>query len=169
MLDHPTQTRKSIVLLQILAMVCLTLALAVPASAQCKQYKLELPDLDTLKLKDGEHVVGAVETENGKLEARVTVKGKVVSDPILFIGGKRMQEVPESQIPKSVLDCMKAELPSGSWLANAADNTLDWIVPKAYARACRNWVIRSGCDGKICCAVACCASSGACATWCSKI
>ncbi|HUL23716.1 MAG TPA: hypothetical protein VLZ10_19835 [Thermodesulfobacteriota bacterium] len=160
---------KSTAVLGILALVCVTLALAGPAAAQCKQYKLELPDLDTLNLKDGEHVVGAVETLRGKLEARVTVKDKVVSDPILFIGGTRMTEVPESQIPKSVLGCMKAELPSGIWLANAADYILDWITPPAYAKACKRWVIRSGCDDKICCAVACCASSGACATWCQKI
>jgi len=80
---HPTPTRNSTALLRTFLLVCLTLGLAVPAAAQLtnKTYNLDVPDTDTLKkLKDGEHVIAAVETDRGKLEVRVRVKGKAVSD-----------------------------------------------------------------------------------------
>lgn len=70
------------VLLVILVLACLTLTAAV-GSNTCKVHKLELPDPDTLKLPDGEHVIASVDTENGKFEARVSVKNRIASKPPL--------------------------------------------------------------------------------------
>lgn len=153
----------------LLALVCLTLGLAVPAAAQCKISKLDLPDLATLNLSDGEHLIKAVELGKGKLEVRVNVKGKVVSDPILYFRGKRMKKTPESEISKPFRDCLeKAEVPSGSRFANAARFALSRIAPTAYAAPpFRTCDIRTGCDDRMCCAVVCCDNS--CATWCSLI
>jgi hypothetical protein len=55
----------------------------------CSVAQLVLPDLNALKLKDGESVVGMVGTEAGKLEARVTVKGDSVSDADYYLRGKK--------------------------------------------------------------------------------
>ncbi len=124
--NHPSQTRKLMCVggVGILALVYTTLALAVPAAAaECRTYKMQAPDPNTLKLKDGEHVVASVGTVAGKLEARVTVKGNDVSDPRLFLGGKPLKDITESQIRKEVRECMQKEtgaLPSESWLAEAA-------------------------------------------------
>ena len=52
-----------------------------------KSYKLTLPDQATLKLADGEHAIGSLQTEHGSLEARVTVAGKDISAPRFLIGG----------------------------------------------------------------------------------
>jgi hypothetical protein len=75
--------------------------MAVPAAAQLtnKTYSLDVPDVDTLNLTDGEHTVASVDTDHGKLEARVTVKGKVISDNRYFIRGKPLKEIPERQLP----------------------------------------------------------------------
>ena len=129
-------TRKLLDVSRLLGLVVIILALTVPAIAQeCKVYGLDVPDPDTLNLiKDGEHVIASADTVVGKLEARVTVKSKVVSSPWVFLDGKPMKKITEAQIPKEVLACMKkAESLSGSWFANAASSTVDWIVPKAYA------------------------------------
>jgi len=151
-------------------LVCSTLALAVPAAAaECREYKMEHQDPNTLKLKDGEHVIASVDTVAGKLEARVSVKGKDVSDPRLFLGGKRLKDITESRIPKEVRECLPKKtgaLPSGSWIADAARSILDWIVPPAYAaRLCLRWIYSSTCsrdlDGKWYCVVsACCVTTG---------
>ena len=138
-----------------LGLVVIVLALTVPAVAQeCTVSSLEVPDPNTLNLvKDGEHVIASAGTVAGKLEARVTLTNKVVSSPWVFLDGKPLKKITEAQIPKEVLPCMKkAESPSGSWLANAASSTADWIVPKAYAAAPCPWhfkyFIGKALDGK---------------------
>src|SRR5690242_18272185 len=90
--------------LVVLMLACLTIAAAV-APDKCKVHKLELPDPNTLKLPDGEHVIASADTENGKFEARVNVKNKVASKPRLYIGGMLLREARESEIPKDLLDC----------------------------------------------------------------
>jgi len=135
MANHLMQKGKLSNMSMFLGLVVIVLALTVPAVAQeCKVSGLDVPDPSTLNLKDGEHVIASADTVAGKLEARVTVKNKVVSSPWVFLDGKPLNKITEAQIPKEVLPCMKkAESPSGSWLANAASSTADWIVPKAYA------------------------------------
>ena len=159
MTNYPTQTRKG--MLRLLALVCFTLGLALPAAAQCK--KVELPDLDTLNLSDGEHTIKAVNLRKGKLEVRVKVKGKVVSDPILYFRGKPMKSTPESELSKPVRDCLqKAEAPSGSRFGNAARFILGRIAPTAYAapfRTCKQLYTYE--DDFMVCATLCC-TDGSC-------
>lgn len=151
-----------------LASVCIAFALTVPAAAECrsKTYTLDVPDASTLKLKDGEHTIAAVATEQGKLEARVTVKGKIVSETKLFVGGKPLKEISETQIPESVSGCVqKAALSPESWIAKAFRTTLDWMVPTVYANQPCKLVVTATCgralDGtwycvyKVCCGRSC--------------
>lgn len=136
MANHLMQKKKLSNMSMFLGLVVIVLALTVPAVAQeCKVSGLDVPDPSTLNLvKDGEHVIASADTVAGKLEARVTVKNKVVSSPWVFLDGRPLKKITEAEIPKEVLLCMKtAESPSGSWLANAASSAVDWMVPKAYA------------------------------------
>jgi hypothetical protein len=133
----------------------------------CSAAQLVLPDLNVLKLKDGEHVVGMLETEAGKLEARVSVKGGSVSDPDYYLSGKKLTETPDSKIPKPVRACLtksQRSSASESWFATVPN----LIVPPAEAaKRCIARVVGSGCDDTICCARACCGR--ACETWCAYI
>jgi hypothetical protein len=168
---------------RLIALICLVLGLSFQQAsaqsksakgAQCSSAGMTLPNLNALKLPDGEHVVGMIETEVGKLEARVKVKGGEVSDPDYYLRGMRLTETPNSNIPKSIRACLnrKSSAAGASWFANA----LDWIVPPAEAAKRCIAVIVTGSghcrdDYKpgegICCATARCGSSYAtmCATY----
>jgi hypothetical protein len=118
---------------------CLMLGLATRAAAECtsKSYKLSLPDRATLKLADGEHAIGSLQTEHGSLEARVTVKGKDISVPRFLIGGRSLREVSESALPQGLRDCLKnapavPTKPETS-VSKVIRSALDWIVAPAQA------------------------------------
>ena len=157
MRNRSTQTG----LLVILALACLTLAAAV-APDKCKVHKLELPDPDTLKLSDGEHVIASTDTENGKFEARVDVKNRVASKPRLYIGGKLLREAPESQIPKDMLDCLK-ESERTAWtpgsLVDTTAHAFAWVSPAtapkvsciAFAECVKGPWGGYACAGQVCC------------------
>ena len=163
-------------MLRLIALICFTLGLTFQAAAQslaalaptvqCSSAGVQLANLDALKLTEGEQVVAMLETEHGKLEARVNVKGGVVSDPIYYIRGKLLAETPESKVTAAVRACLNPKKTASvgeSWYAGA----LDWLVPSAEAKACRARVLGSGCDGTICCAKAQCGR--AIAIWCVYI
>ena len=90
MRNQTSGTRMSMTVLSSVVAGYLMLGLATQAAAECtsKSYKLTLPDQATLKLADGEHAIGSLQTEHGSLEARVTVKGKNISAPRFLIGGR---------------------------------------------------------------------------------
>jgi len=145
----------------ILALACFTLAAAV-APDKCKVHKLELPDPETLKLPDGEHVIASVDTENGKFEARVNVKNKVASRPRLYIGGKLLREARESEIPKDLLDCLKESERTGSnsgSLVDTAARAFGWVSPPPSPRVACIAVAECvkgpwggyACGGQVCC------------------
>ena len=158
MTNHPTQARKHG--LRILPLVCLTLGLAVPAAAECKTYKLDIPDTDTLKLPDGEHVIASVAHEKGRLEVRVNVKSGVVSERQFFLGGKLLTKKAEAQVSKPILDCLKKLLPPGSSIADSGHkgHMFDWIVPTVYAAAPKCVLNGISCRDSVgqCCALVCC-------------
>ena len=58
-------------------------SVAAASMAKCETSELTIPDLDGTALGEGEHVVGEAQTPRGKLEVRVSVKNKVISDPTL--------------------------------------------------------------------------------------
>ncbi|MCI0621021.1 MAG: hypothetical protein L0387_05005 [Acidobacteria bacterium] len=100
-------------------------------------YSLTLPDYLQLKLTDGQHVVASVSTKLGLLEARVIVKSGRASEPVFFVGGKQLQEVPETKIPKEAQECLNAAFLSPShWLADLASSIKESIVLTAYAAGC---------------------------------
>jgi len=123
---------------RILPLLSLTLALAIPAAADCvnQSFSLDIPDTATLKLPDGGHVIAAVGTRFGKLEARVAVKTKVVSEPQFYLGGKLLRAVQESQLSPAARRCLqnRAELSPAGWLATVARSISDFIVPTVHAR-----------------------------------
>lgn len=108
-----------------------------------------------------------VETEVGKLEARVTVKGDSISDADYYLNDKKLTEMPSSKIPKSVRACLNKSrrAAADSWFAGVRD----LVVPSAEAakRCIAHVVGHPGCDESICCAKACCGN--ACAVWCAYI
>jgi len=155
--------------LRVLPLLVLVMALAVPAVADCvnQGFNLDIPDTNTLKLPDGSHVIAAVGTPFGKLEARVTVRSKVVSEPQFYLGGKLLKPVQESQLSVAARRCLqkRAELSPASQLANALRSIAGAIVPTvhAWAKGCvftvvfvagtaaegnLTYVVHSSCNGR---------------------
>ncbi len=155
---------------RVVVAVCLAAGLAVVVAAECKVGRVELPDPTTLKLPDGDHVIGSADTERGRFEARVTVRGKVMSDPRYFIGGRPLQLTPESQAPKDIMQCIQesrqAAALSGSWLSRIASSTRDWLEAPVYAWRGKCTVLPS-CSQTTCCALVKCADARA--VWCEAI
>jgi len=159
MSNHATQVRKSIHMITIIAMVLLSLALAHTAAAQCKPFILESPDTDTLKLKDGEHVIASAAHPKGKLEVRVNVKGGVASEPQFFLAGKLLNVTSQSKVNKDILECFKKEMPAGASLSSLTDRIFDLFVQTADARVPK-CIVFVECRDSVgqCCALACCGS-----------
>lgn len=114
-------TYSTVLLFVVLACFTLTIPSA-SADEPCNPSRVDFVDPRTETLTDGEHVIGAVDTKDGKFEVRVTVKNKVASKAQLFIGGRLMRPVSQSQIPKDVLDCLKkAQLRAATTSVNSAE------------------------------------------------
>lgn len=153
------------------ALICFALVAMVSATAMvsavdtCKSIKLEIPDPKTLKLRDGDHVIAAVDTERGKLEARVNVKNNVAAEPRYFWGGKPLKDTPESEVPESLRDCLKnagrTASASGNSFRTSAHHAMGWTAPASYVPPVGSCLITSyGCSGGFCCASATCYRSG---------
>jgi len=165
MRTQKTQTSKRLHPMRvILAAVCLSLTAAVPAASVCKTFRLEVPDPAELKLQDGEQIIASTSTANGRLEARVTVKGGVASQPRYYLGGRLFEKVPESKVPAEIRECLKssqraqnAGLPS-SGLLGSVRPSLSLVAPVAYAKEpkIKCVVLSSGCLGSYCFATVCC-------------
>jgi hypothetical protein len=148
-------------MLRLLVLVCFTLGLALPAAAECKAFKLEIPDSGTLNLPDGQHIIAAIGTEKGKLEVRVNVKAKVFSPFELLLAGKIMKPTPQAQVDKSILDCLKKQLPPGRSIANSRGSSFDWFVRTAHAAPMRTSlcvILGTNCRDSVgqCCSLVCC-------------
>ncbi len=125
-----------------LAALSLSLALAGSASAagpcSSKTYELTVPDPATLHLKDGSHVIASLNTEHGKLEVRVRVKGGVVSDDGFWANGRRLREGKESDLKPELLKCLKEQHASLSssegWIATTARVVSSLVEHSAEAR-----------------------------------
>jgi hypothetical protein len=174
------KTAKSMSLFVTLILTCMTVTLAVTqdesdktSKVKCNTQQLEIPDLGTLHLPDGEHVIAQADTPHGKLEVRVTMKKSIVDGPAYYIGGKRLTKTPAARIPEPLQDCLAEGLRCGirqaeaessnSWLSTAIQGIVDWIVPSAEARYNRPrcYIMSSGCyEGWGCCAAACCSFRG---------
>jgi len=161
------RTRPVLKAARVLAPPCVMLVAIVTLAAECKIFKLELPETDTLALNDGERVLGSTTTEAGKFEARVTVRARVVSPPRFYIRGKLMTATPEAQIPPELRECLRktesAALPNRGWLANLLPSLRDWIETPTHAYKCKTVIL--GCvktiGGWICCAKSTCGGSSA--------
>jgi len=155
-----------------LAVVCLGLGATVPAAIVptatvsaapvCKTYRLEVPDPAELHLKDGERVIASTSTPNGPLEARVTVRGGVASEPRYYLGGKLFEKIPDSKVPDEVRECLKSAQraqniasPSSGEVAGVSRPALKF-VPVAYRKDTKCVVISGGCLGNYCFATVCC-------------
>src|SRR5690348_4113005 len=96
---------------KIAALICSLPLFADSAAAQvggeCHVGTLDIPNLSTLSLPDGHHTIASAETGHGRLEARVTVRGKSVSAPEFFLSNRRMGDVPEAKLPKRIRACFR--------------------------------------------------------------
>jgi hypothetical protein len=152
-------TMRSLLTLRLLSLAGVILGLTVPAAAQCNTGRLQLPNIEALKLSDGEHVIATLQTMHGKMEARVTVKGKVVSEPVYSIGGKLLEETPKAKVQKGNRPCLKMSSLDDdfvSWYTAAARSVLDSIITPAYAKQCRAKIVSVSCTSDQCCAMARC-------------
>ena len=147
----------------ILAAVCLSLTVAVAGASVCKTYRLEVPDPAELQLKDGEQVIASTSTPNGRLEARVTVKGGVASQPRFYLGGRLFEKIPESNVPVEVRECLKSSQRaqntySSNLLGNMWRPAPSLVAPVAYSKEpkIKCVILSSGCLGRYCFATACC-------------
>jgi hypothetical protein len=91
------------------AAVLLTIGAGAAVLVECGAVTLEVPDASTLRLKDGEHTIASTMTEWGRFEAKVTVKGRAISEPVYSMGGKVMKPAPESRVPPATLACLKGD------------------------------------------------------------
>jgi hypothetical protein len=131
----------------------------------CSTAKLRFKDVNTLKLPDGQHVIGMIETQYGKLEGRVDVVGGVVSEPKYYINGKPLILTPNDKIPPTLRACLaRGKRASGD--VSSYTRILESIVTSAEAvYRCKPWVTASGCtDWGGCCATVCC--GGRCRGYC---
>jgi hypothetical protein len=121
-------------------------AFAVPSAtvilvaAECEVLNLNLsvPDPATLKLSDGDHVIASAPATKGRLEVKVTVKGKDISENRYYLGGRLMRNTPETAVPKEVRECgapKRSAFPSvQGWLASAGRALRDWLETPLEAR-----------------------------------
>jgi hypothetical protein len=138
---------------------CAAMAVAVVVAADCKVFEMATPDPATLKLPDGEHVIGSVATPGGKIEARVVVKGKDISNNQLYLAGKAMRSSAQSQVPNDIRECLgikkTALLEATGWLTSAAGALRDLIETPVEARDTR-CTYKCSCNQNTCCCIAFC-------------
>jgi hypothetical protein len=134
-------------------------AAVVALAAECKVFTLEVPDTDTMKFEDGEHVVASARTDKGLLEAKVLVRARKAAAAQYYIGGRLMRPTPEERVPAEIQKCLgirKATLSSPlDWLANAGRTVHDFLEPPLAAFKCRT---SCSCSQTTCCCLAICGS-----------
>ena len=148
----------------VLGAVCLCLTAAVAGASICKTYRLDVPDPADLTLKDGEQVIASTSTPNGRLEARVTVKGGVASQPRFYLGGRLFETIPESKVPAEVRECLKSSQRAQNTFFSSGLLSSVWtpapnlVAPVAYTKEPKTKcvILSSGCLGNYCFATACC-------------
>ena len=144
----------------IVAMAGLTVGLSVAVAAKCVSVTVEVPEPAELNLQDGDHVIASANTERGKFEARVQVRGKVASAPRFYIGGRLLNNTPEAQVPSDLRSCLKeahrASLPPTGWLDRMTRSVQEWLVPTVHAKAKIKCVVTASCNQNTCCALATC-------------
>lgn len=131
---------------------------------------------DAVSRDKGEHVVGEAQTMGGKIEARVSVTHGQISDPVLYLGGKRMRKTLLSKVPADIARCLGGEK-SSAWLAGQklayAAPLRNLISPVDDAKYNSCWKITVSCSdsvggGGVCCALAISKRTGASAVWCES-
>lgn len=129
----------------------------VALAAECKVFTLEVPDTDTMKFEDGEHVVASARTHKGLLEAKVLVRARKAAAAQYYIGGKLMRPTPDDRVPAEIQECLgirKAALSSPiDWLATAGRSVRDFLEPPLAAFTCRT---TCSCSQTTCCCLAKC-------------
>ena len=137
-----------------------TMAGAILLAAECKVFTLDVPDTDTLRLEDGEHVVASARTDKGLLEAKVVVRARKASAAQYYIGGKVMRPMPEERVPADIQKCLGigqrgAASSPVDWLGHAGRTIRDFIEPPLEAFKCRT---SCSCSQTTCCCLAICGS-----------
>lgn len=134
----------------VLSLACL--GAAGPAGAAClaESFELVLPrQIDTGKLAEQEHVLAAVLTPRGMLEARATLKQGALGPISFTLGGKPLKEVSRAQLPESAQQCLKQrrkDVLGENGATGAAEALLGWLIPSAEAYWFKG--VGKGCKGK---------------------
>jgi len=142
------------------------MASAVEPAVKCSKGPWDFRDPASLKLSDGEHSLGKVETPEGALEVRVKVQKGEVSDPMYFLRGKQLKKVSDAKVPKELRECMNLKKTAAlhDWIGPPMIAALDWLITSAEARACVARVISVTCNENTCCVHASCGRARA--VWC---
>jgi hypothetical protein len=132
-------------------------AAVVALAAECRVFTLEVPDTDTMKFEDGEHVVASARTDKGLLEAKVLVRARRAAAAQYYIGGKLMRPTPDERVPAEIQECLgikKAALSSPiDWLSTAGRTVHDFLEPPLAAFTCKT---TCSCSQTTCCCLAKC-------------
>ena len=145
--------------LAIVVAVCsATMTAAVVLAEDCKLFTLDVPDTETLRLADGEHVVASTRTDKGPLEAKVVVRAGKASAAQYYIGGKLMRPTPEQRVPGDIRSCLGLEKRGGMatplhLLGDASRSVRDFFEPPLEAFRCR---VSCHCNQNTCCCLAKC-------------
>lgn len=158
-------TRRPTQVVLALSSVCLLMAIATSAGAECVNlsYEMNVPDAKTLKLNDGEHKLAEVDTKFGKLEARVKVRDAVASPARYYLGGKPLKPIkdPHKELPAEAQRCLQSAAVSWQRLVVGAARWLaDTLVPPAHAAVYTFKVVYTYCTKGECAYVLECNSGG---------
>ncbi len=163
MMAKTTGPRRLGALAATVVVYCVTMALAVAVAADCRIFELESPDPQTLRLKDGEHVIASKAITGGKVEVKVVVRGKDISPAQLYLGGKPMKLTAEDRVPKDIGECLGGNKRSAvfapvDWLSSAARGLLDLVETpvEAFKGKC---TYKCSCNQNTCCCLANCGGS----------
>ncbi len=141
----------------IVAMYCATTVAAVVLAAECKVFTLEVPDTETMKLEDGEHVVASARTDKGLLEAKVVVRARKAAAAEYYIGGRLMRPTPDERVPGEIQECLGLKKAAAAspidWLAAAGRTLHDFLEPPLLAAKCN---VSCACSQTTCCCLAKC-------------
>src|ERR1700720_289367 len=152
----------SIKMTRFIALVLLVLGVGLaPATAdECTTSELHLPDLNALKLPDGDQIVATVATGYGNLEVHVDVKGGIASEPKFVLRDKPpFKKSPRSELPRALRACLAKKTSGENWYTNVAASALDWLLPAANARNKWKCIVKTWCLPGGCCAKASCNGS----------
>jgi hypothetical protein len=150
--------------------VCLPPSANAAASCTASTSGVDIPELNAAKLGNGDHIVAQTMTPRGQLQVHVSVKGKRISNPKFYIGGRLLKKTSMRHVPKDIRDCLHsskekaAALPGPQIAFLGSLEKLRLYSPRTDVVFKGRCKVKTSCNQSICCALATCGSAQA--VWC---